>query len=352
MAKERPLNLQILTGLPGGTPLVRDYLSGEPHAAGSMEGVSWTRPPIGTKPGRWTSGSIGTPGPEPSPCSSLFPRRLGPRSTGLWRRVGISSPRANNPAFSPAHFTACTRPSRPSGFQKPSSPSWNDPSSPSSGSPRRTTTGTRPTTLTCWMWKTNSRPFGFLPREAPRDVLSTRIPLLDGVEEAVESLRGGPSRDRLQPTPLRADSRTAYAPGRTLPQGFLAVMQDLLKELTHRFRRLRPTRAEGGLRCRFSFESWRRRESTRSSFPGPLPTWSWRGTTSRSRFWKAASTSFSKDLRDEIGLYREGNGLRLNRAGTRMELEEVRAVALNRIPHFSAPMSFFGLWWRAASSRR
>ncbi len=153
-----------------------------------------------------------------------------------------------------------------------------------------------------------------------------RIPLQEGLLETVESfLQALPDTD-FSP-PLFDLLRNAYTPGSTLPQGFHTVLAELLKKLPIVFvDSANPELKVASLPILFrEMEEAEEHELILSRVSSHLEL---EGYHVQVPILKEGVNLFLEGVEGRDRLYRDGKGVRLNRAGTRMGLEELRSLAL------------------------
>ncbi len=152
-----------------------------------------------------------------------------------------------------------------------------------------------------------------------------RIPLREGLSDTVDSfLQALPETD-FSP-PFFDLIRNAYTPGTTLPQGFHRVLAELLKELPIAFvDSANPELKAASLPILLrELEEAREHEVLLSRNASHLEL---EGYHVQVPILKDGVNLFLEGAEGRDRLYREGEGVRLNRAGTRMGLDEVRSMA-------------------------
>jgi bacillithiol biosynthesis cysteine-adding enzyme BshC len=152
-----------------------------------------------------------------------------------------------------------------------------------------------------------------------------RIPLQRGLPEALdEFLKALPETDF---SPSLAESlKEAYTPGRTLPDGFLEVMKGLLGHLPIVFvDSAHPGLKEASLPVLLrELEEAEEHEASLARTASHLEL---EGYHVQVPILDAGVNLFLEGEAGRDRVYREGGGLRLNRAGTRLTLEELRERA-------------------------
>jgi bacillithiol biosynthesis cysteine-adding enzyme BshC len=164
------------------------------------------------------------------------------------------------------------------------------------------------------------------PQDGPPNRPLHRILLREGLPETVEAfLQALPETD-FSP-PLFDLLRNAYVPGSTLPQGFHAVLAELLKDLPIVFvDSANPELKAASLPILFrELEEAEEHELLLSRVASHLEL---EGYHVQVPILKEGINLFLEGVEGRDRLYRDGEGVRLNRAGTRMGLEEVRSMAL------------------------
>jgi len=162
-------------------------------------------------------------------------------------------------------------------------------------------------------------------QEGPSNRPLHRIPLHAGLSDTVEAfLQTLPETD-FSP-PLFDLIRDAYTPGNTLPQGFHLVLAELLKDLPIAFvDSANPELKAASLPILFrELEAAEEHELLLSRVASHLEL---EGYHVQVPILKNGINLFLEGPEGRDRLYRDGEGVRLNRAGTRMGLEEVRSTA-------------------------
>lgn len=152
-----------------------------------------------------------------------------------------------------------------------------------------------------------------------------RIPLREGLPDTVDSfLQALPETD-FSP-PFFDLIRNAYTPGTTLPQGFHRVLAELLKELPIAFvDSANPVLKAASLPILLQeLEEAKEHEILLARNASHLEL---EGYHVQVPILKDGVNLFLEGAEGRDRLYREGEGVRLNRAGTRMGLDEVRSMA-------------------------
>ena len=152
-----------------------------------------------------------------------------------------------------------------------------------------------------------------------------RIPLQTGLEETLEAfLQALPETD-FSP-PLFELLRNSYAAGRTLPQGFQSVLTELLKDLPIAFvDSANPELKSASLPLLFrELEEAEEHELLLTRVASHLEL---EGYHVQVPILKEGVNLFLEGAEGRDRLYRTADGIRLNRAGTRMDLEQVRFLA-------------------------
>jgi len=152
-----------------------------------------------------------------------------------------------------------------------------------------------------------------------------RIPLLKGIPDTLKAfLQALPETD-FSP-PLIDLLQNAYAPGNTLPQGFQAVLVELLKDLPIAFvDSANPQLKAASLPILFrELEEAEEHEAILSRVSSHLEL---EGYHIQVPILKKGVNLFLEGPQGRDRLYRDAEGVRLNRAGIRMTLQEVRSMA-------------------------
>ena len=152
-----------------------------------------------------------------------------------------------------------------------------------------------------------------------------RIPLRNGLLETVSAFLGNLPETEFSP-PLFDLVRDAYALGNTLPQGFQAVLAELLKGLPIAFvDSASPELKSASLPILLrELEESEGHELLLSRVSSRLEL---EGYHVQVPILKEGVNLFLEGAEGRDRIYRDGKGFRLNRAGTRLTLEEVRSFA-------------------------
>jgi bacillithiol biosynthesis cysteine-adding enzyme BshC len=152
-----------------------------------------------------------------------------------------------------------------------------------------------------------------------------RIPIHLGLPETVEALLEALPETDFSP-PFSDLLRRAYAPGSTLPQGFLDLMAEFLKDLPIVFvDSANPELKTASLPILYrELEDAEEHEVILSRVASHLEL---EGYHVQVPILSKGMNLFLEGPEGRDRLYREGDGVRLNRAGTRLEPEQVKAVA-------------------------
>ncbi len=153
-----------------------------------------------------------------------------------------------------------------------------------------------------------------------------RIPLLEGLPEAVEGFLGHLPETDFSPQIFDL-LRTAYTPGQTLTGGFLGVMLGLLKDMPIAFvDAANPPLKEASIPTLFrELEEAEEHEAFLARAASHLEL---EGYHVQVPILAGGVNLFFEGTAGRDRLYRDGEVFRLNRAGTRMALGEVRERAL------------------------
>jgi bacillithiol biosynthesis cysteine-adding enzyme BshC len=152
-----------------------------------------------------------------------------------------------------------------------------------------------------------------------------RISLREGTGETLDAFLSALPDTDFSP-PFVELLRRAYAPGATLAEGFLEVVSDLLADYPVAFvdagdRKLK----EGSLPVLFrELENAEGHETTLARVAAHLEQ---EGYHVQVPLLEGGINLFLEGPEGRDRLYRDGDGVRLNRAGTRMSLDEVRSAA-------------------------
>ena len=327
MERERLLNLQILAGSPGGAPLVQDYIREEPRVC-RFYGTSF-RDPEGYRD-------------KAREVDQRFDRDARALAVSMIQApAGPAAARLRRFAEEGGYFV--TTGQQPGLFTGPLYGLYKALTAIRLAQALESLVE-RPVLALFWIasedhdWaeadhthlldvQNELRTFRIPTQCGPPNRPLHRIPLRDGLLETVDSfLQTLPETD-FSP-PLFDLLRNAYTPGSTLPGGFHAVLAELLKELPIAFvDAANPELKAASLPILLrELEAAAEHEVILSRVASQLEL---EGYHVQVPILKDGVNLFLEGTEGRDRLYRDGEGVRLNRAGTRMGLEEVRSMALD-----------------------
>ena len=154
-----------------------------------------------------------------------------------------------------------------------------------------------------------------------------RIPIEKGLPQTLEALLTTLPDTDFSP-PLVRLLQEAYAPGSTLPCGFQTVFGELLKELPLVFVDASHLKLKAAS-LPLLFHELQDAETHEAILTRVASDLEQLGYHAQVPVLKGGINLFLEGPEGRDRLYRDGRGVRLNRAGTRMSVEDVRAVALD-----------------------
>jgi bacillithiol biosynthesis cysteine-adding enzyme BshC len=319
------LNLQILSGPPGGPPLVKDYLRGEPHICRFFEGGF-----------RDTTSYL----EKAQEVDQRFHKDARARSLEfIEASTGPAQDRLGRFVDEGGYFV--TTGQQPGLFSGPLYSLYKALTAIKLAGELENLLG-RPTLALFWVasedhdWDESDHTHILnvenelqtfrVPAQPGTEQKSLHsIPLEEGVTETVEAfLEALPDTD-FSP-PLFQLIRESYSSGKTLPQGFLGVLKDLLKDQPIVFvDSANPELKTASLPV--LFKELKEAEEHEILLAREASHLELEGYHVQVPVLDGGVNLFFDGDRGRDRLYRDGDGFRLNRAGTRMTEDEVRALA-------------------------